>query len=260
MKKGINNMRLENKIAIVTGAGSGIGSAIARLFAKEGSTVILADIDQEGGTRISDEINTSQGKALFINTDVSLLKDLENLVAIVIERYRHIDILCNNAGFGVSGTVITTAEKEFDKIMLINVKGLFFLSKYVLNHMLLRKKGSIVNIASVAGIVGLKERAAYCTSKGAVVALTRAMALDHVRDGIRINCICPGTIDTPWVQKRLAESNDPITTKQQLIDRQPMGRLGLPDEIAHAALYLASDDASFVTGSALIIDGGLTAG
>jgi NAD(P)-dependent dehydrogenase (short-subunit alcohol dehydrogenase family) len=170
---------------------------------------------------------------------------------------RELDILVNVAGIGSTTTAVETTLNVWENVFGVNSRGTFLCCREALTRMRRARGGSIVNVASIAGIVGLRNRAAYCASKGAVVALTRALALDHVSEGIRINCVCPGTVDSPWVHRLLDEAGEDLAA---LVARQPMGRLATPDEIAKAIVYLASDDASFVTGSALIIDGGLTAG
>lgn len=253
-------MELKDKVSLITGAGSGIGRAISILFAKEGSSVIVNDIDEKSGQGVVNEIKNNGGKANFIKADVSKFSECKILLRKSLEIYKKIDILINNAGIGVVGTVITTSEEDFDRIIAVNLKGTFLLSKVVIQQMIKTGKGVIVNIASVGGIVGIRDRAVYCASKGAIISLTKCMALDHVHQGIRVNCVCPGTTETPWIEKRLKECEDPVKAKEELIKRQPMGRLGTPEEIAYSVLHLASDESSFVTGSAFIIDGGLSAG
>ena len=191
--------------------------------------------------------------------DVSDSATAAAIVAAVVRRFRKLDILVNNAGVGVAGTVLTTSEDDWDTLMRVNVKSMFLMAKAALPAMIGRQRGVIVNTASIAGVAGLRDRAAYAASKHAVVGLTRAMALDHVGDGIRVNCICPGTTMTPWVTQRVNESKDPKATLAAMTARQPMGRLGTTAEIAAGILYLASDDASFATGTALVVDGGFTA-
>ncbi len=226
--------RFKGKIVLVTGAGSGIGEKTALAFGREGATVAVNDLRPARATATA-------------------------IVAQVEKRFRRLDILVNNAGTGVAGTALTTSESDWDRLMRVNVKSMFLLSKAALPGMIRRKKGVIVNTASIAGVAGLKDRAAYAASKHAVVGLTRAMALDHVGEGIRVNCICPGTTMTPWVTQRVNESKDPRAMLAAMTARQPMGRLGTPQEIAAGILYLASDDASFATGTALVVDGGFTA-
>jgi NAD(P)-dependent dehydrogenase (short-subunit alcohol dehydrogenase family) len=257
---GVFRMRLAHKVALVTGAGSGIGEAIVRLFAKEGAAVAVADCDAEGGARVADEVVRLGGRGFFVETDVSKAEDCARLVAETVQRLGQLDVACNIAGVGLVGTVPSTSEADWNRLLDVNLTGTFLVCKAVLNHMIERKAGNIVNMSSVGGVVGLKARAAYCAAKGGVIALTKCMALDHVTDGVRVNCICPGTVDTPWIRRRLQECTNPEAEMEALRSRQPMGRLGRPEEIAMAALYLASDESAFVTGTALIVDGGMTAG
>lgn len=252
-------MRLENKTALITGAGSGIGRAIALLFAAEGARVFVVDLDQRAVAETAGLVQTQGGTAATYQADVSQSADVQGMVAACLQRFGRIDILCNNAGIGSTQTVVDTPDELWDRVFAINARGTFLGCKHVIPHMIEAGGGVIVNMASVAGIVGIKNRAAYCASKGAVVSLTQAVAVDHVRQNIRCNCICPGTVDSPWVKGLLSAAPDPVAEREALVARQPMGRLGTPEEIAKAALYLASDDAAFVTGSALVIDGGWTA-
>lgn len=196
---------------------------------------------------------------MVVPGDVSDPATAKRIVATTLRQFKRIDVLVNNAGIGVTGTVLTTAESDWDAVMRVNVKAMFLLSKAALPGMIRRGRGVIVNTASIAGVAGVRDRAVYTASKHAVVGLTKAMALDHVADGIRVNCICPGTTKTPWVDQRLKETADPKATLAVMTARQPMGRLGTPAEIAAGILYLASDGASFATGTALVVDGGFTA-
>jgi NAD(P)-dependent dehydrogenase (short-subunit alcohol dehydrogenase family) len=177
-------------------------------------------------------------------------------VATTEERLGALDVLVNNAGIGTSGTVLTTDEATWDRLIAVNLKSVFLMSRAALARMVPRRRGAIVNAGSIAGLRGIMDRAAYVTTKFGVVGLTKAMAIDHVKDGIRINCVCPGTTDTPWISERLGEAPDPKAEMAVLVSRQPMGRLGTAEEMAAAYLFLASDDSSFTTGTALVVDGG----
>jgi NAD(P)-dependent dehydrogenase (short-subunit alcohol dehydrogenase family) len=181
------------------------------------------------------------------------------MVEHAVERYGRIDILCNNAGTGATTNVVDCEPEDWDRVMTVNVKSVYLGCKYVLPHMVRQRGGVIVNTASVTGLVGTLNRASYSASKGAVISLTRQVAMDFVEHGIRVNCICPGPVDTPWVRGRLNQAADPAAARASLTARLPMGRLGTPEEVAAAAFYLASDDAAFITGTGLIIDGGFTA-
>jgi NAD(P)-dependent dehydrogenase (short-subunit alcohol dehydrogenase family) len=241
-------------VAIVTGGSSGIGRAIAVLFAKEGAKVMVADI------RSADEVLTSirkaDGTAEFIKTDVSDSTQVRHLVDETLRLYRTVDILCNNAGIELLKPLTETSEEEWDRVIDINLKGPFLVSKHVLPHMINLKRGVIVNTASQLGIVGAEKFTAYCASKGGLVLLTKAMALEYAKHGIRINCICPGAIDTPMLQREINLDKNPENSRMRFLAKHPLGRLGSAEEIANAALFLASDKASFVTGESLVVDGG----
>jgi NAD(P)-dependent dehydrogenase (short-subunit alcohol dehydrogenase family) len=246
-------------VALVTGAGSGIGEATALRFGREGAAVAAADVSDAPAEAVARRIREAGGQALALAGDVSSAADCRRLVEQTIARLGGLDILVNNAGIGAVGTVLETDEDTLERILDVNVKGTFLLSKAALPGMIARKAGVIVNTASIAGVRGIPARAAYTASKHAVVGLTRAMALDHVKDGIRVNCVCPGTVDTPWVGRLLDQAADPQAAKAALVARQPMGRLGRAEEMAAAILFLASDESSFTTGAAMLVDGGFTA-
>ncbi|AMJ59407.1 SDR family oxidoreductase [Bosea sp. PAMC 26642] len=251
-------MKLADRIAIVTGAGSGIGHEAAKLFASEGATVIVADRDQASAQRVAAEIESSGGRAIAHHVDVSKEAEVAAMIEAVVAQHGRLDILVNNAGFGFAGTVVTTSEADWDALMAVNVKGVFFGCKHAIPVMEKQGGGVIVNTASAVANVGIAERAAYVASKGAVQALTRAMAIDHVAAKIRINCVAPGTIESPYFTEILKAPNS-AELRRGLEQRQAMERLGQPIEIARAMLFLASDDSSFSTGSTLTADGGWTA-
>jgi len=243
-------MRFEGQTVVVTGAGSGIGFEMARKFMLEGAVVFAADMNPDG---------VPPG-AHALTADVSRAPDVDAMIQAAVSATGRIDVLCNNAGIGSTADAVACSVEEWDRVFGVNARGVFLGTKYALPHMLAAGSGAIVNTASVAGLVGLRDRAAYCASKGAVISFTKQVALQYAGTGVRCNCICPGTTDSPWVSGLLAQAEDPESARAALVARQPMGRLGTPDEIAEAALYLASSAAAFVTGTALVIDGGLVAG
>jgi NAD(P)-dependent dehydrogenase (short-subunit alcohol dehydrogenase family) len=252
-------MRLQDKATLITGAGSGIGRAMAVLFAREGARIVAADVALAGAEETVRLIREAGGEAVAVPCDVTVSEQVRGAIETCIARFGRIDVLCNNAGVGSTQTIVDTPEEVWDRCFEVNVKGVYWGCKHAIPLMVGQGRGVIVNTASVAGLVGIPSRAAYCASKGAVVTLTKALAVDHVSQGIRVNCICPGTVDSPWVGRLLAQTEDPAAARRALEARQPMGRLGAPEEIALAALYLASDESSFVTGTAFVIDGGLAA-
>jgi NAD(P)-dependent dehydrogenase (short-subunit alcohol dehydrogenase family) len=243
---------LRGKRTLVTGAGSGIGAAIAETFAEAGAHVFVTDVQIASATETAGKITSAGGSATAMALDV---RD-EQACADVATSTGPIDVLVNNAGIGHVGTALTTSGADLDRLYAVNVRGMLNVTKVYLPEMIARRAGSIVNMASVAGLVGIQDRLAYSTTKFAVVGLTKCMALDHATSGVRINCICPGRVETPWVAARVREYPDPEKAYKEMSATQAMGRMGTPKEIAAAALYLASDAASFVTGSALAIDGG----
>ena len=243
---------LANKVALVTGAGSGIGAAIAETFAQAGAHVFVTDRDEKAGRSVADRI----GKAEFLALDVAKEDQCER----VAQRVGQLDVLVNNAGIGHVGTILQTTGADLDRLYAVNVRGVFNVSKVFLPGMIARKYGVIINIASIGGIVGVRDRLAYCATKFAVVGITKSMALDHALQGIRVNCICPGRVETPFVSARLKEYPDPEKAYQEMASTQAIGRMAKPEEIAAAALYLASDESAFITGTALLIDGGWSAG
>lgn len=251
-------LRLEGRNAIITGGGAGIGEAIVKAFVNEGASVAIADMDLDAAEAVAVDLRADGRTVRAVECDVSDSKSVEAMVEKAAEHLGTVDTVVNDAGWGRAGKLLDTSEEDWDRMMDINVKGVFLVSKYALPHLLASGGGSIVNMASVAGVVGVRDRTAYCASKGGVISLTRAIALDYVDQGLRCNSISPGTVDTPWVDRMVSQFPDPEATRAQMVARQPMGRLGQPREIAAAAVYLASDDSGFITGSNLMIDGGMT--
>ena len=245
-------MRLSGKVAIVTGGGSGIGKAIAQAFVREGAKVVIAGRNGEKLDRAAAEI---AGECLAISADVSSASSVEKLVAATLDRYKKVSILVNNAAVLLPGTAESLSEEAFDQTFAINVRGLWMLSRAVLPHMRAEGGGSIVNVGSVLSMVGARNRVAYSASKGAVMAMTKAMALDHAAENIRVNCIAPGIIETEMVARFSTDEN----ARKQRVAMHPMGRFGQPEDVASAAVYLASDESRWTTGTVLTIDGGYTA-
>jgi meso-butanediol dehydrogenase / (S,S)-butanediol dehydrogenase / diacetyl reductase len=248
--------RFRGKVVIVTGAGSGIGRATALAFAREGAAVGVADRGRAKAEGVAAEATAAGARALALECDVSQAGDCESAVKATETAFGPLEILVNNAGIGTTGTALTTGEADFEKLLTVNVKGTYLMSRAALAVMVPRKRGVIVNAGSIAGLRAVPDRAAYVTTKFAVVGLTKAMALDHVKDGIRVNAVCPGTTLTPWIDERLAEAPDRDAAMAALVARQPMGRLGSAEEMAAAYLFLASDESSFTTGITLVVDGG----
>jgi NAD(P)-dependent dehydrogenase (short-subunit alcohol dehydrogenase family) len=252
-------MRLEGKICIVTGGGSGIGRATCLLFAKEGARVAVADKRKEAADAVAAECAAEGAPALALAVDVAKDVDCGRMIEETVKRFGRLDVLVNNAGYGFAGTVVDTDERAWDDLMAVNVRGVFLCSKHAIPAMAANGGGAIVNTASVVAAVGIRNRAAYCASKGAVAALTRAIAIDHVAEGIRCNAVAPGTIDTPYFDEILRKSPVAADSRKALEARQLLGRLGTPEEIAAGILFLASDESRFATGSILTLDGGMTA-
>jgi meso-butanediol dehydrogenase / (S,S)-butanediol dehydrogenase / diacetyl reductase len=252
-------MRLKGKVCIVTGGGSGIGRATCLLFAKEGASVVVADKRQEAAEAVAAEGSAAGATMLPTMMDVSRDDDAQRVVHQTVEAFGRLDVLVNNAGYGFAGTVVDTDEEAWDDLMAVNVRGVYLCSKHAIPAMAKNGGGAIVNTASVVAAVGIRNRAAYCASKGAVAALTRAIAIDHVAEGIRCNAVAPGTIDTPYFDEILRKSPVAADSRKALEARQLLGRLGTPEEIAAGILFLASDESRFATGTILTIDGGMTA-
>jgi len=243
--------RQDGRVAMVTGGASGIGEATCRIFAAAGATVLIADIDMPRAEKLAGELPGARAVRCDVTDETGLREFFAGL--------ERLDVLVNNAGIGLVGTVEDTELVDFERLMRVNVTGPYLVTRFAIPH-LLKSQGRIVNIGSVAGLVGVKKRFAYCATKGAVVAMTRQLAVDYPTQ-IRVNCVCPGTVDSPFVEGYLEKyhKNEKETVRQELSARQPIGRLGKPEEIANLALYLASDEAGFVNGSVISIDGGWTA-
>ncbi len=251
--------QLKGRRALVTGGGSGIGEATATTLAGRGAYVYVADRDEPQGRRVADAIAAGGGSAAFVALDVTDEAACAR-VAAHVENEGPLDILVNNAGIGHVGTIRTTDGAALDRLYSVNVRGVFNASQAFIGPMLARRSGNIVNIASIGGIVGIRDRLAYCTTKFAVVGMTKSMALDHATEGVRINCVCPGRVETPFVAARLKEYPDPEAAYREMAATQAIGRMGRPEEIAAAVVYLVSDEAAFITGTAFLIDGGWSAG
>jgi NAD(P)-dependent dehydrogenase (short-subunit alcohol dehydrogenase family) len=258
-------MRLAHKVALITGAGTGIGRATALLFAQEGARVVAQDINADAALETAQRIKAAGGEAIAIGGDVASSADAAAMVNKGVDAYSRLDVLFNNAAIWRGGTILDISEEEWDRTMSVNVKGIYLVSKYALQQMMRQESGSIINAASVAALRGSPMSAAYNASKGAVLLLTKCMALDFGRYGIRVNCICPGIIDTQMADQLLTyRSLGDDDRKQALLEtyeeRHAAGRFGRPAEVAKVVLFLASDEASFVTGAAWPVDSGLSAG
>jgi NAD(P)-dependent dehydrogenase (short-subunit alcohol dehydrogenase family) len=253
----VQSRRLHNKVAVVTGAAQGIGKAIATRFADEGARVVVTDCNSVTGQQTTTSIQSEGGQATFVPLDVTLDQQAARMVETVISQFGRIDILCNNAGVGHVRSITEEDDESYDEIMNVNVRGVFHCCKHVLPHMVQQRTGSIINTASVASFVGFPRDAVYCASKGAVLMLTRQLALDYAEVGIRVNAVCPGFIDTPELRHYIDQQPDRDTALADVVSVHPVGRIGRPEEVAAAFVFLASDDASFITGASLVVDGGL---
>lgn len=255
----MNGMRFKGKGVIVTGGASGIGKATAQRFLEEGAKVAIVDVSRKNAEQALGEFKAKGYSPVLLIGDVTRSADVKRMVREARRRLGSIDVLFNNAGILVEGTVEQVSENDWDRIMAINVKGVFLMSKEVIPVMLKQKKGVIVNNASCSGLVGDRNAIAYNTSKGAVVLMTKCLALDYALKNIRVNCVCPGEIDTPMFRQEAKARGLPVEEyRKQLCEYHPIGRLGRPEEVANAVLFLASDEAGFITGIAFSVDGGYT--
>ncbi|MFC0470622.1 SDR family NAD(P)-dependent oxidoreductase [Halalkalibacter kiskunsagensis] len=254
-------MRLQNKVVLITGAGSGIGKSTALLFAKEGASVIVNDLNCQSGNETVQEIHEQNGIASFIHADVTDAHSVQSMVEEAIGQYNRIDVLFNNAGISGVGKLHEIELEAWDKTINVNINGVMLPSKYVLPYMMEQQSGSIINMSSCIAEMGLANRASYSTTKGAILALTKSMQVDYAAYNIRINAILPGTIFTPFVESYLKTSyNNPEEAIEKIKSRQLSGELGKPEDVAYAALFLASDESRFMMGSPLYIDGGVVFG
>jgi NAD(P)-dependent dehydrogenase (short-subunit alcohol dehydrogenase family) len=255
-------MRFEGKVVVVTGAGAGIGQAAAEAFAREAAAVVIADVNAEQGERVAASIRAQGGKAYAVRADVSQAADAQKIAVEAVGAFGGIDILFNNAGIQTYGTVVDTDEATWDRTLAVNLKGTFLVSKYCVPEMTKRGGGAIINMASVQGLASQARVVAYTASKGGILAMTRTMAIDHAGDHIRVNAICPGSVDTPmlrWAADTFVPEN-PSQAIQDWGKLHALGRVAEPSEIARVVLFLASNEASFITGASIVIDGGLLAG
>lgn len=252
-------MKLQQKVALITGAGSGIGQASALQFAREGAQVIALDLNEQGLATTRSQVEAIGGNCLTLPVDVSREAQVEEAIAHVAERFGRLDILFNNAGISVLKPITETTEDDWDKILGVNLKGVFFGCKHAIPWMVGQGKGVIINTASELAMVAQPFYGAYCASKGGVLAMTRALALEWANKGIRINTLCPGPVQTPLLQAEFDVEADPVAGEQSVVDTIPVGRLGKPEEIAKVAVFLASDDAEFIHGASITVDGGKTA-
>lgn len=250
-------IRLDNKVALITGAAAGIGAGIAELFSEAGAAVALFDINAEGARRMEQKLRQS-GRALAVVGDVSCEEDVKAALDQTVREFGTLDILVNNAGIEVAGPMVELTSSDWDRQLNVNLKSVFLFSKYAIPH-LRGQGGAIVNISSVHAFVSYEGNAAYDASKAGMIGLTRALALEHGRDGIRVNAICPGYIDTPMMDEWLRVQPDAAQAMRQVLSVHPLGRIGTPRDVADAALFLASDAASFISGTFLVVDGAMTA-
>lgn len=250
-------MKLDRRIVIITGAAAGIGEASARLFAKEGARLVLVDLQEESLSKLVGELEQVDTIVLDFIGDVSNPVLCRHVIDRTMAQFGRIDVLFNNAGIVLNGSLVECTEEEWQKTLDVNLKSMYLMCHAAVPIMRQQGGGTIVNMSSIAGPTGVANRGAYSVSKAGVIGLTKSLAMDFVKDGIRVNCICPATVDTPSLRQRIADSPDPEEARRTFVARQPMGRIGTPQEIAAMALFLASDDSRYMTGQAIIMDGGM---
>lgn len=252
-------MRLSNQVAVVTGSTSGLGEAIARRFAREGANVVVVGRNEERGSRVVASIESEGGRAIFVFADVTKEANVKQLIELTLNNFGSIDTVVNNTGLVIPGSVTDLSLEQWQTVFDVNVTSAYLVSHYALPAMIPKNRGSIINISSEAGLKGFKNRSAYCSAKAALIGFTKAMAVDYSPHGIRVNCICPGTIETPMVIKLIENHADPVGMKNEFLQRRLTPCLGTPEEIAEAAVYFALPENLYVTGAILSIDGGALA-
>jgi NAD(P)-dependent dehydrogenase (short-subunit alcohol dehydrogenase family) len=252
-------MSLDGKVVLITGAAKGIGKGCAQVLGKLGARIAVVDLDEVAGPLTAKGIEASGGCAVFLQADVSKTDDVQKMTARLLGAFGRLDALINNAGYHISKNVEDTDEQEWDYIINTNLKSVFLCSKYAIPH-LRKTQGTIINMSSMVGLVGQRNAGAYSATKGGIIAMTKGMALDFARDGIRVNCICPGWVETPLVEDWFSQQADPQASKEYIYGRHPLGRIATPEEVAKAVVFLCSEESSFITGVALALDGGVTLG
>lgn len=252
-------MRLKDKVAIVTGSSKGIGEGIARIFHKEGAKLVIVGRNVDAGMKMARELGSEEGRAIFIKTDVRKSQEILDMIDKTLQTFGKIDIVVNNVGYHISKNVLDTSEEEWEFIQETNLRSTFLCSKYSIPH-LKKTKGNIINISSMVGQVGQPNAGAYSSTKGGQIAMTKNMAIDFAPDGIRVNVICPGWIQTPLVEDWFNQQEDPAAARKYIYGQHPLGRIGTIEECGHLAAFIASDEAGFITGAVFDIDGGVTLG
>jgi len=250
-------MRLKDKVAVITGAGGGLGSVAANRFCLEGAKVVVNDINADRGQKVVNDIKESGGNAVFVEADIRKVEECKKLIKSAVDAFGRVDVLFNNAGLELMKSLHEYSEEDYESVVGLHLKGSFFCIRYVLPVMMDRGGGSIINMGSIAGLSGFIKEAAYCAAKGGLVNLTRYVALEYAPYNIRCNCICPGVVATEMIGRVMEQDPDLV---QKSVDMHPMGRMAKPEEIADATVFLASDEASFITGVSLPVDGGYLAG